>query len=1054
MRNPKSSQREAPVTVTFPIPRRAASKLRTMAVSRDRRLLDLGVLAVQINEGESIVLGIKLGNQRIKKTEVSSEKIRANANRGRVKKPSTCRNVATIHHLPNALSSQAPRKLQAGKTANFSLDDGEEKTRRVSQLDGDVVGHNLFNDLNKTSSKPSNNNCKFHLSDFTTSCASGLLLNGQSSSTRLSSPPHQHTNKQQSNSNYALGDGVISQGSNMQMTIEKPSTSPAVVTSRKASDESHLSSARTLSSPASQRTCSASPCSDASSASSEENFDVEYEQLIYSCFVDRSKYSAAEMLKELAKTHTAKKSTAITGSKVPGAVKTRGGPRRSDTQVTAASTKSSSGRSSLQQEQSTVLDDSERSNIAGSYRDHVRNIRCNSLASLTTCTSMVNASMKMPVSPASSTDQSLGFQNSTSSNKKPSSFGDVTTASHPVQHTLQHTTLSTALQTDNLKANTSETATYHGGRKVLWSSSNAFPRIPTSLANFPINISSAVFPQLNSSCSANVTFPSQVQEVTETSSCMRGNRTTCNDAIKSTVTETCYSNQDSMKLAGKELANDIVAIQSDSKTVVDRTPSLSFVSKESVTAQNTSPHTAVSTSSDSFSQVTNVVQKEHASTAQVQNLTMGRPTIPAPVVVAGSNTQTTWSNQQVSPTYFVGAQGQYGIYSALYSPDVNNNQLGQQAVAAAYPLNYVYPVSFVYPYLAMAQLANNMKSSLGENSKQQSRSAEVTQTDALISTAKTAKAEPTCNVDTKESTGTTASPQPVASSAASAPTQFIDLASSMRYWQQLSMLYRSRLQALASCNLSNVSAVSSSQNSTTSSATSAAKCTESLVVVANEETSVKSSKSNSEEQSLFKMEISQENMSTQLYTQKMPIDDSSKENICSALLQHTKPEINLQEGSGSKDTVTGDRPSVIVAASSKENWDSGSETLISPVTVQCKQEETDNSEGDGSDSVLYRTSPTKEVFSAQLHLDRLRHMDEDDMGESMPTGLTRNFYGSPPKLSFVHDSSIAYVNVGNRNGNGFGSSTGSYTGAKKTAFGTQLDTAVRPAKRRKSKKSL
>ncbi|KAJ7374136.1 hypothetical protein OS493_009473 [Desmophyllum pertusum] len=74
--------------------------------------------------------------------------------------------------------------------------------------------------------------------------------------------------------------------------------------------------------------------------------------------------------------------------------------------------------------------------------------------------------------------------------------------------------------------------------------------------------------------------------------------------------------------------------------------------------------------------------------------------------------------------------------------------------------------------------------------------------------------------------------------------------------------------------------------------------------------------------------------------------------------------------------------------------------------------------------------------------------------------MGRRFCGSTPKLSFIPDSSIAYVNVGNSNGNsngnGFGytNGTGTHAAARRTSLGAQLDTTIRPAKRRKTKRSL
>lgn len=62
----RATNRARPVTVNFPLPRKAVSKLRALAIGKDPRLLDLGVLAVQISDDESVVLGIELDKAKKK----------------------------------------------------------------------------------------------------------------------------------------------------------------------------------------------------------------------------------------------------------------------------------------------------------------------------------------------------------------------------------------------------------------------------------------------------------------------------------------------------------------------------------------------------------------------------------------------------------------------------------------------------------------------------------------------------------------------------------------------------------------------------------------------------------------------------------------------------------------------------------------------------------------------------------------------------------------------------------------------------------------------------
>lgn len=1010
MRNPTSHHRDAPVTVSFPVPRKAASKLRSLAISKDRRLLDLGVLAVQINEGESIVLGIKLGKQRIKKTEVDADKQLRGRPAGRVvKRPSTCRNVATVHHMPAATVSQAHKlNFPAAQIAPFSLENNAENLRkRAAQSDGDVMANELFSVLSPgtaTDNKPSSS-CQFRLSDYTSSFENVLSLKGQSSG---SLAKESRPSNQRNSSSYAIERSSIS--------MQKSTQGAGTV------NESCLPAARRLSSPNSHRAYSSSPGSDSSSTSSEENTDAH--QLIYNCFVDRSKYCAGDMLKQLAIAHAGKKDTpdvpaVNTSSALPCTVKTG-----------ATSTKSSSNASFLL-ERSRVLSNSRRSAVPGSYREHVKNIRCNSLTSLTTTTSTVNSTLKTPASPS---EQLFAFPSSRINLEKPLGIGDRKLVT---QHTTTHLSLpkpSTASQTKGAKTGSSQTATYHGGRKVLWSSANAFPSSVNLSTHLPVNKSTTAIPQVNSPSSKSVTLLPQVLETTAPSSCMKSNAATCSKTIKSTPNETHFSASfhPSNKLPGQELGNESGMTQSDSKTVIMKTPSLSFDPQESVILSNvsySSPQLAVSTSSPCIPGVTNVVQTESQGTKFVQNLTLARSTLPpSTVVIAGTNTQTTWSNQQVSPTYFVGTQAQYGLYpTQLYSTDVNNNQLGQQAVTATYPLNYVYPISFVYPYLSMAQ-ANNTKNTNNEKEKHQNGDAEVEKTDAAVvdTVAKVTKIEP--DVIAQAGSGSTVNTQTTASSTPPVQTQFIDLASSMRYWQQLNLLYRSRWQALASCNLSNVATATSNQANAAATVTPAADESSQTVPVIHGETTVTSI---SEEQSFSKLEISQANPSKDSYTvEHKPTNELCAETPCSEILQRVKPEINLEEDNGSKD-MTSDRPSVIVVATCKDGSIEMSNSSALEMKIQCKQEEFDEQEFQVLDDRRtrldlgsYETSFSEEDISTlRLHHEQLsRDMAAGD-------GMGRRFCGSTPKLSFIPDSSIAYVNVGNSNGNSNGNGFGYTNGA-------------------------
>lgn len=1002
------SRRDAPLTVTFPIPRKAASKLRTMAVSRDRRLLDLGVLAVQINEGESIVLGIKLGKQRIKKTELAAAKLRGNASRGRVKKASSRRNVATIHHMPNDFNSQASIANGLQTMQDLSFGNDMAKRKRVVRSDGDVAENNLFNDSSKTLSNPPKSCNQFrHVSHSTTSSIASSLR-AHSSSADLSSHLSKIKNNSQDNSGLALEGCLINSGSTMQKTLQKPSGSPASVLSRKTSVES-LVSHGAVSSPASQRTYSASPSSDTSSTSSEENFDLHHNQLIYDCFVDRSKYSAADILKELAKTHKIKESTVCTSVV---SLETH-----SSTSTPTIAKSSSSGMHQRKQSRALDTSNNRRSVITGSYREHLKSIRCNSLTCLTATTSTVSASLKTPAS--SIGDQTLGLQSRGTSIEKPLTAEDrIQSSSNQLPASEENNS-----QASNIKATSSTVAGYHGGRKVLWSSANAFPKSDISSAHFLFNKLPTDFVQ-GSSSSNNIILSSKVHQKgakTIAGASVTSDAVTWTDVTKSVFTTTSSNLHTSNKQP--ELEKSLKGMKTLSESnMVNKMPTLSTFNSQvvaSLPAQRTSSSHVATTAKSSLPGST--------STAVVQNLTLGTPAaIPTPLVIAGSNTQTTWSNQQVSPTYFVGGQRQYGIYSALYNADVNNNQLGQQAVTAAYPLNYVYPLSLVYPFLTMAAQVNDPKSS--ESSENENKSLPVNQSD--VSVNKTTQTKTDSDVSVEKTTVTTADLKPTTNTVAPPQMQFIDLASSMRYWQQLSLLYRSRLQALASCNLSNVKELNLNPNQINPArpATTVDSKEDTKIFVAGAcENAVKS---NPEEVLLSKPEISHANLPNDSNPEKMQTSDFFEENSCSESSKQKGLQSKLEDKNELNNANTKEPASFVVPSSCKVFTANVTETLKNSVKVDnSKQMEFDSNET-SSNSVSFRPRKDGVSLANQSH-DQLGHTNDESPDGLVQESLKQNFYGSPPKLSFIHDSSIACVNVGSSIGNGLGS-TGSNSGVRKT----------------------
>ena len=956
MRNPTGSHRDAPLTVSFPVPKKAANKLRSLAISKDRRLLDLGVLAVQINEGESIVLGIKLGRRKLKRTEVESNKTKGNACKGRItKRHSSLRNLGTVHHMPTSLShADKPATAQITSFSSSNHKDEKSASIRAGKSNGDAPANELFSSMISGTSDKSTNGSNFQLSDYKTRSDNRVLsVNGV-----LSSSKNKESRLDISHSNVGLasGRGFSSSESNLRKSSsgtrrnsrETP-PSPAVISG------SRFSADRRLSSPNGQRANSASPWSETSSTSSDENLEEEVRQLIYNCYMDQSKYSAADMLKQLAKAHTGTKETSNS---------TMGNTSVSSSEVkTVTVTPKSSSNSSILLGQPRISLSNKRAAITGSYREHVKNIRCYSLTSLSTNTVTVNSTLNVPSSTNSQADTSQSCKGSITTNSL--SFGERNLPTKPTTHSTSSKAC-TSSQTLNILTSSSQTTpAYHGARKVLWSGANVFPVNRSTLGS-----------SLETASSETATSLLQASKNNSPSIFAQINAATPSQTTTSVPFETNNSVYICNKVPEEELAKESKVLQSDLKTVIMKTPALALDSQESVSLAKpitNSPQAVKPVASPIVPQDGNSVQTVSQGTKYVQNLTLARSALPAAnVVIAGTNTQTTWSNQQVSPTYFLGAQPQYGIYPAMYNTDVNNNQLAQQAVPAGYPLNYVYPISIVYPYLSVAQ-PSGAKNPDGEEVKQEKGDTDVEKSDTSVSheAAAMPRNDSSMSVHQGNSLNTTGL---VSTNSNTAPvqTQFIDLASSMRYWQQLNLLYRSRLQALTPGSLSNVAAVPSNPANITSAAVTSTSDSSSVVCG----TAVGSSP---QEFPFSKSELSHSNISRSSYSE---------------ILKKVKPEEGSELGQSDLKELTNDRPSVIVAASCKDN----------AVKMENNQNRTQN-EGQ-------ELKELNETFSPKFLPGKLQHFSNEDLAEG-------SSHVSTPTLSFVHDSSIAYVNIGNSNGNGY-----------------------------------
>lgn len=129
---------------------------------------------------------------------------------------------------------------------------------------------------------------------------------------------------------------------------------------------------------------------------------------------------------------------------------------------------------------------------------------------------------------------------------------------------------------------------------------------------------------------------------------------------------------------------------------------------------------------------------------------------------------------------------------------------------------------------------------------------------------------------------------------------------------------------------------------------------------------------------------------------------------------------------GLKEESTDKRLCVIVSAPDKENCDDKKKTQSFSGKLLC-QHDFDENGAQHSNPALSQLSCNNEITS----IDRMRHTeDHTNESEKVAEASVPVFTDTPPKLNFIHDSSIACVNVGNSS-----AFSGSYAVARKSGKG-------------------
>ena len=396
-----------------------------------------------------------------------------------------------------------------------------------------------------------------------------------------------------------------------------------------------------------------------------------------------------------------------------------------------------------------------------------------------------------------------------------------------------------------------------------------------------------------------------------------------------------------------------------------------------------------------------------------------------------ADTQTTWSNPGVSPTV-VSAPTQFGFY--------------QQNVSR-YPLGYVtYPLGFVYPYVALPQGVNIVNK--GENKgndqvekkmqsgttspetsgqgvaahslKQEEDNTKGTEGNKLGDSAKGAQ-------DKNVSTVQWLIPQ-VQTGNAIQQGQFIDLA---RYWQQLSLLYRSQLQTVTAHKLAgNLQYATTTTAVTSNPATVHQNAT--AIHAERKEMGNSVGRESCDVNNNVKIDCDKPARDEVSARQTEGVDSKSNDSLISfeanqlslkQRLEKSRDLVDKQEFKSTSDLKT-ERVSVIHAVEPYENkhvsgtrrnmlgssdqplWKHSTNMSENPSKVEGlagssksypSSVETSSSEGTGSPA-----PDGKELFPAWEQASNFQE------AKGIRRGVSR---GSTPELSFVHENSIAYINV-------------------------------------------
>lgn len=952
-----TANRARPFTVNFPLPRKAVSKLRALAIGKDHRLLDLGVLAVQISDDESIVLGIELDKTKKKSAEYVNKAASspyAHSSDSRVSfnvDPRSFTTTSSFDPLTRSYSgAYATQLLQAARNDKFvtkakktvPAQNSAAKRRAKETLNAAKRGRGRGR-AGKSSGQLINPSIRASTWEMVYSHI-GLPGERRNKATKLLEPP------------------VGSQASGIANVPVAQTELPKESISKTERRRKNSASSPPLKSPGQSgvyseddSSVSSSPCSH-SPMNSEELMNL---------FVDTS-FSATSVLKQLAESRSKEEEKQI------------GNDNNNDKTNKSFGNGGADGHPKMKESGSSLVDAAAFDSTpqwgtfpknSGTPVPNIENINYTSDSKTSKPVKGVENSFAVGPSINQNFSLSTSSVSTSSAAKRPSSMlvesysGSSHLNTKPLPDS-QPKRARTEVELKREKINLNK-----ANEKNLQKS----PDCPTSqLVSQPVtsfghhfsncSMTEAAVP---ATTTTNVAIRNYLQYGYYYSSedlnraLAKGSKSK-STAQTSLYTSTSSSNRPIMSIASNSNAVMKLKIQNEQPTTKEpafEVSSSSFTSQQSISNQKNSDFPdseGIDASKMAITPTPSADVNEISSQSLAENSTSQK----SPCEASTMNMSSVCRTPTVTVTTSSPPLKTSSDTTQLRSTATNSGS-NIQSNGKCYAISYVYPMGTVwYPYVAITPYA-------------------MLQKEAREPEKKTRKKEKM-------------------SGAYDTSSQYIDLASSLRYWQQLSLLYKNQMVVTASASTNTLgSSLSTLGQNATGVSSSLTPTPPSDLSKQSTAVSMIDSKS---ERAPFSFSLSESSSSITSSFSKQPSQDVSS------------------NSSGSSEKKPVRRASVIVAAKTSNTVSSS--RANSTESLENRSSSSTPESDSSTDPMQIRSDPLVIDNCNRLieeHCQRMNEVLASPPGDHSGS-LEERASSSTPSLSFIPDSSIAYVNVGNNNG--------------------------------------